>query len=150
MTALRIHHVGLTVASLQKSIDFYCDVLGFSVMERGEAAGGQTAVITGLDEVHILTADLSLPSGHILELIQYLAPMGARRNALTHEPGNTHIALQVADIAQTYQRLKASNVVTRSEPITLQDAGEFWSGTKVLYALDPDGRTVEIVEAVVG
>lgn len=147
MTALKIHHVGLTVADLQQSIDFYCGVLGFSMIERGETTGGQTAVITGLDDVHILTADLSLPGGHVLELIQYLAPIGAPRNALTYEPGNTHIAVQVGDIVQTYKRLKASNVVTRSEPIVLRDAGEFWTGAKVLYALDPDGRTVEIVEA---
>jgi hypothetical protein len=35
----------------------------------------------------------------------------------------------------------------RSEPVELTDAGPFWSGTTVVYVTDPDGVTIELVQA---
>lgn len=139
------HHVGLSVADLQASIDFYCDLFGCRVVERGESEGGEVETITGLPGAHMRMADLAFPSGHILELIQYLAPRGRRLEQRTCDAGNTHFAIRVDDIDAAYRKLLAHGATVRSAPVHL-DAGEVWAGARVLYALDPDGRTIELIQ----
>ena len=74
----RLHHVGLTVSDLEVSIEFYCAVLGCILRERSESGGSDLEALTGVAGAHMLTADLELETGDILELIQYLAPEGGR------------------------------------------------------------------------
>jgi catechol 2,3-dioxygenase-like lactoylglutathione lyase family enzyme len=38
---------------------------------------------------------------------------------------------------------------SRSEPVTLHDAGPYWTGSTVVYVTDPDGITVELVQPAV-
>jgi catechol 2,3-dioxygenase-like lactoylglutathione lyase family enzyme len=140
------HHVGLTVGDLDASIDFYSDVFGCRVLERSENQGGAVETITGLKGAHTRIADLAFPSGHVLELIQYVAPAGRRLEQRSCDPGHTHFAIRVDDIAGTRARLMARGSTVRSAPVNLGDAGPIWGDAQVLYALDPDGRTIELIQ----
>jgi catechol 2,3-dioxygenase-like lactoylglutathione lyase family enzyme len=140
------HHVGLTVQNLEASIDFYSELFGCRVIQRAEGVGGEVETITGLAGAHTLIADLAFPSGHVLELIQYVWPQGRRLEQRTCDPGNTHFCIRVDDIEDAHRRLLARGVTVRSAPVDLGDAGEIWTGAKVLYALDPDGRTIELIQ----
>jgi glyoxylase I family protein len=142
----RLHHVGFTVADLEQSIAFYRAALGAVVRERSENSGDDVAEVTGLREARIIAADIDLPGGGWLELIQYVAPPAERLKQERHQPGHTHIAFLVDDADAAYQRLVACGAVPTSRPVRITEPGSVWDGARVLYACDPDGRTIECVE----
>ena len=146
MSPGNLHHVGLTVSDLERSIWFYRDLLGLPVRERDEATGGQLAIVTGVREPQVRIADLDFGNGGTLELTQYLSPPGGAVRPQPMDAGHTHVGIEVDDIDLVYRRLAEAGVTLRSEPVTLEDAGPYWTGARVVHALDPDGITVELVQ----
>ena len=144
MTSL--HHVGLTVSDLERSIAFYCAVFGAAVRERSESDGPDIEALTGVVGARMLTADLELEAGEILELIQYLAPKAGVLAQQRHQPGHTHIGFRVQDVDAAYERLRAHGSTPSSRPILISESGSAWDGVRAIYACDPDGRTVECLE----
>jgi len=141
-----LHHVGLTVSDLDASVEFYCAVLGCAVRERSQSSGLEVDTLTGVAEAHIVTADLQLPRGEILELVQYLTPAGVPLAQQRNQPGHTHIGFQVPDVDAAYDRLMTHGAVPTSRPVTINEPGSAWDGVRALYACDPDGRTIECLE----
>jgi catechol 2,3-dioxygenase-like lactoylglutathione lyase family enzyme len=139
------HHVGLTVADIARSARFYAR-LGFTP-ERPtpmEFNADWIKTMTGLDDAHVLIAHLQLDST-VLELLQYLAPTGAKSATLANaDAGSAHIAVGTNDLSREYERLKSRGVAFRSPPITVPDGP--LAGGRAVYAADPDGNTVELVE----
>lgn len=146
MSKGHLHHVGITVSDLERSVWFYRDLLGLPVRERDEAKGGQLAIVTGVVGPHVRIADLDFGNGGTLELTQYLAPRGSSIHPHPIDAGHTHVGIEVDDIDLVYRRLTEAGITLRSEPVTLEDAGPFWTGARVAHALDPDGVTVELVQ----
>lgn len=141
-----LHHVGLTVTDLEQSIHFYRDLLGLAVRERDELIGGQLETVTGVSGSHVRIADLEFGNGRTLELTQYLAPLSGEVHPRPSDAGHAHVGIEVDDLEAIYRRLVAAGITMRSEPITLVDAGPYWTGARVVHALDPDGITVELVQ----
>ena len=53
-------------------------------------------------------------------------------------------------MASAAARLRAAGVTIRSSgPVTIEDDGD-WAGATCLYATDPDGFTVELIERAGG
>jgi catechol 2,3-dioxygenase-like lactoylglutathione lyase family enzyme len=141
-----LHHVGLTVANLERAVEFYCAVLGCVVIDRAINEGRDMAAITGFPEVRMMSVDLELPGGGRLELLEYAQPTGARLPQESCNPGHTHVAFTVADADAAYERIVRMGGVVRSRPVQLGAPGSSWDGARVFYAVDPDGRTIEIVQ----
>lgn len=141
-----LHHIGLTVSDLDVSIEFYRAIVGCTVRERSESSGVEVETLTGVSDAHIVTADLQLPDGEILELIQYVTPLGVPLGQLRNQPGHTHLGFQVADVDAVYDRLTELGAVPTSRPVTINEPGSAWDGIRAIYACDPDGRTVECLE----
>jgi catechol 2,3-dioxygenase-like lactoylglutathione lyase family enzyme len=144
MTAL--HHVGFTVSELEASIAFYQALLGCRILERSSGSGPELETLTGIPGVRVITADLEVPGGGILELVQYLAPPSARLAQERHQAGHTHVAFVVESIDAALERLTVLGITSASSPVTIAEPGSAWDGTRVLYACDPDGRTIECLE----
>jgi diaminopimelate decarboxylase len=142
---LALDHVSITCADLDRSMAFYADLLGIPVRDRGEEEGGEVAEITGLPGARIRWADLELGRGQVLELIQYLEPAGTAAGGSLSDPGAVHIALEVESADAAHRALREAGVEVRSAPVELTEPGS-WQGSRCLYALDPDGVTVEIIE----
>ncbi len=142
----RLHHVGLTVSDLEVSIEFYCAVLGCILRERSESGGSDLEALTGVANARMLTADLELETGDIVELIQYLFPKGGVLTQQRYQPGHTHIGFLVDDVDAAYERLTAHGSTPSSRPVTINEPGSPWDGVRAIYACDPDGRTVECLE----
>jgi diaminopimelate decarboxylase len=143
--ATGLDHVSVTSGELDRSLAFYCNLLGLELRARGEAEGSSEFEITGIPDAKVRWADLQLPHGQVLELIEYVDPRGTPSQPRANDPGATHISLRVADIDAVYERLREGNVAVRSAPTTITAPGA-WNGAKAFYAADPDGVTVELIQ----
>lgn len=139
-----VDHVGLTVADLERSLDFYCGLLGLRLLDRGDDDDPVLSRITGLDGVRARCADVDL-GGRVLELIEYVEPRGRRLRQRPCDPGATHLALEVEDADALWQRLADAGVPVTAPPQELPGPGA-WRGARCAYLRDPDGRIVELVE----
>ena len=145
MTGIRLDHVSVTCADLDRSISFYRDLLGLAFLGRGESEDADMSRITGLADVRLRWAELDLGGGQLLELLQYTSPVGDPVRQRTNEPGSGHIGLAVDDIDRSYRRLVDAGATVRSEPVAISEAGD-WNGVRSMYVLDPDGVTIELLE----
>lgn len=146
--ASRLHHTGLTVSDLDRSLAFYRDLLGFEVVLEQEKEGGYLGAIVGWPDAHVRMAHVKLPgSDHRIELFQYLRPQGVEPAELL-EPwrvGPTHVCLVVSDLPSLYERLRAAGVESFLSPPVDVDTGAN-AGGKALYFRDPDGTLLELFQ----
>jgi glyoxylase I family protein len=145
MTVCGIDHVGLTVGSLKAALHFYRDLLGLTVTDEGEDSGPELDAITGLTGVRIGYAELELGEGRLLELIEFHPPREMRLGQSPRNPGASHLALRVDDVDALCDRLVAAGMKVPGRPTTITAPGA-WHGARCVYAEDPDGRTVELVQ----
>lgn len=141
-----LDHVGLTVGDLDRSIRFYCTVLKCAVRERAVIKGAEVETLTGVPGAVIHTADLALPRGGMLELLQYLGPDRTVLAQRRFDAGHSHVAFTVDDVDAARLRALSAGAVNCSLPVTLDEPGSSWDQVRVCYALDPDGRTIEFVQ----
>jgi catechol 2,3-dioxygenase-like lactoylglutathione lyase family enzyme len=140
-----ISHTGFTVADIDRSIAFYRDVLGLTLLGRQEGRRPYLATITGFPEVYLKTAWLAVaPGGHVLELLEYSSHPAPATPRDTNRPGNGHLCFQVADIMATYERLAAHGVVFISPPAPVTSGAN--AGAVGCYLRDPDGFTLELFQ----
>lgn len=140
-----INHVGVTTADLDRAKRFYGDLLGLAL--RAEGVDGPSEALdrlVGLPGVRLRFAEYHLGGGQILELLEYLSPSGRPLVQRTSDPGSAHVAFEVDDIDATHSLLVGAGVTVRSTPVLLEDAD--WRGFRCVYALDPDGATVEFLQ----
>ncbi|MDA0770462.1 MAG: hypothetical protein BZY79_04215 [SAR202 cluster bacterium Casp-Chloro-G4] len=136
-----MHHTGFVVSDLERSIEFYRDVVGLTLKDTREREGGPISHILGYENTSLKIAELNYGDGYMLELIEYVSPGGSprttsERNAL----GASHIGFTVDDIFATYEHLVAHGGQKLNPPI------EIVPGKKGCYLQDPDGNWVELVE----
>lgn len=140
-----VDHVGLTVASLDRSIAFYRDVFGCTVIATKEARGDYIATITGFADAHLRIALLDTPgTGPRLELLEYLHPDGATAAPRTCDVASAHVCFQVDDIDAACTYLRERGVPLRSEPVTSPSGPN--RGARAVYLSDPDGFTLELLQ----
>ena len=143
--ATGIDHVSVTCGDLDRSLAFYCDVLGLALRARGDADGSSEFEITGIANPKVRWADLEMPHGQVLELIEYERPRGTPSRPEPNDPGATHISLRVPDADAACTRLREAGASVMGEPSTI-DAPGAWKGARAFYAADPDGVTIELIQ----
>ena len=135
----QLHHTGLTVADLERSVGFYTSLLGCTVEARFSVSGDAFGTVVGHDGasgqfVHLRSG------GRRIELVEYEPAGTSREPAALPDPGGTHLAFAVDDVDAAIAGLPAA-VDTLSEPRTTA------SGTRLVFLRDPDGNLVELLEA---
>jgi catechol 2,3-dioxygenase-like lactoylglutathione lyase family enzyme len=139
----RIHHFGITVAQLDRSLVFYRDLLGMGII--GISDDEDVGAIVGLAGAHVRVADLDAGSGQIVELLEYRSGSEDRGSVGPDTVGSCHLSLQVADLRAVLSRLASAGFMPVGEPSELPGDGA-WQGCTVVYVRDPDGVFVELVE----
>jgi catechol 2,3-dioxygenase-like lactoylglutathione lyase family enzyme len=140
-----LDHVSVTCGDLDASVRFYRDLLHLPLRAQGEADEPGLAEMTGLARARIRWAELDLGGGRILELVEFLEPRGERVDGNLNAPGRGHIGLEVDGIEELRAALAAARVRVRSEPVRLTEPGQ-WFGVRTMYAEDPDGMLIELVD----
>jgi catechol 2,3-dioxygenase-like lactoylglutathione lyase family enzyme len=140
-------HTGFTVADIERSIAFYRDVLGMTLVMQQEGRRPYLATITGFADVYIKMAYLkATPDGdHILELLEYTSHPAAATPRETNRPGNAHLCFRVADIHAAHERLATQGVAFISPPALVTSGVN--AGAFGCYLRDPDGFTIEFFQS---
>ncbi|MGH9277021.1 MAG: VOC family protein [Acidimicrobiales bacterium] len=142
---MNVHHVGITVADLDRSIGFWERFLDATAYDRGVFGGPQLGTMVGYPGIGIERAWIDLPGGIVLELLRYLDRDDAPYDPGTAHPGNVHVCLKVDDMDGTHAHAVACGARPVSpQPITVA-AGPL-AGTRLAYLRDPDGVTIELRE----
>lgn len=139
--------VGMTVSDLDRSIEFYSTVLGFTKLFESESAGEFTEHLTGVFGARVRTARLHLGEEHI-ELTQYLAPEGRPIpvDSRSNDRWFQHIAIAVSDMDTAYAHLRAHKIRHASTgPQTLPQYLPDAAGISAFYFKDPDGHVLEVI-----
>ena len=125
---MRILHTMLRVGDLEKSIDFYTEVLGMRLLRRKDYPDGKfTLAFVGYQD----EAD-----GAVLELTH-----NWDTSSYDLGTGYGHIALEVEDAYKACEDIKA-----RGGKVT-REAGPMKHGqTVIAFVEDPDGYKVELIQ----
>lgn len=144
----------LAVSNLERSLHFYCELLGFRVAaelpapaerQRWDAYHERVCRIPG---AQINVVYLEAPDGRShLELIEYVRPQVAvpPRRGL-NEPGTAIVALGLTGSREAVERLRAAGVEVLADPMpyTTDDG----VSTLTTYFYDPDGNALCLFETV--
>lgn len=139
----RIHHVGITVAELDRSLDFYRDLLGMTLIGRSDDE--EVGSIVGIPGARARIADLDAGNGQILELLEYGSHRTRRGIDDPDTVGSSHLSLEVAELQPALSRLVNAGFVPMGQVAELRMGGA-WGHCKVVYLRDPDGFIVELIE----
>lgn len=125
---MRLLHTMLRVGNLERSLDFYTNVLGMRLLRRNEYPDGRfTLAFVGYQDED---------EGAVLELTH-------NWDTDSYDLGNAygHIAIEVEDAYAACEQIKekGGNVV--------REAGPMKHGTTVLaFVEDPDGYKIELIQ----
>ncbi|OIH96237.1 VOC family protein [Curtobacterium sp. MCBA15_001] len=141
---LAFEHVGITVADLDRTTSFFCDVLGFEPTRRSHTHGDAAHHVTGVAGADIQHA--FLVAGDLeVELLAYQSPDRRADGVPGPEtPGSMHLALRVDDLARIIDRAAAYGWTPPGEP-HLMTAGPR-AGSRMSYLRDEHGATLELVQ----
>lgn len=137
---ITLEHTALSVADIERSLRFYCDILGFQVLRTIEPrADAKLGIIAGLPGARARIVHLKF--GHTMfELFEYVTPQGRpiSPKCCQADHGLIHIGFKSDDALADYARLKAKGVEFLSEPV------KFRLGVWVVYFRGPDGEICEL------
>jgi glyoxylase I family protein len=139
----RFTHVGLCVSDLERSIAFYCDVLGFvEVARRLNVTDDGSAGLLGLATLDVELVYLER-DGIRIELLWYREPghEGAGEPRPMNLLGLTHLAFRVGDFDDLCRRIEAGGGI-----VLPKTTATFGMGNRGVMTLDPDGVRVELIE----
>jgi lactoylglutathione lyase len=124
---MRILHTMLRTGDLQRSVDFYTNVLGMKLLRQKDYPDGKfTLAFIGYGDESDNT---------VIELTY-------NWDVDSYEMGNAygHIALEVDDVYQAADRIKAQGGKI------LREAGPMNAGTTIIaFVEDPDGYPIELI-----
>lgn len=142
----KAHHTGLQVRSLELSLAFYRDLLGFELVFQWNPRAPYIGELVGYPDVDLHAAILRMPnSDTYLELLEYRNVDKAAVDTSTANPGTAHVAFFVDDLDEFYQQLTSYGVGSISKPVTPTIGPN--QGGRAVYMVDPDGIRVELIES---
>ena len=145
-----VFHVGFCVHDIERSIRFYRDGLGLVMRHRQVQDTPYTGTLVGYPGALLHIAQFQLPcqapppSGHILELIQYVRPTGESADRQRNRVGAAHLSFTVADIHASLARAVSFGAEPLGAPVEFT-AGINRGGYGV-YFYDPDGVNLEFIQ----
>ena len=135
-----MHHVGVVVKDLERTIEFYRDAMGLQLLSNRERSGNTASQLLGYEDTHVKIADMSTRDDHVFHFLQYLNPPQVERPTEERNVrGATHLAFAVDDIEETYHAIIGQGATKLNPPV------EVAPGTWMCYLQDPDGNWIELV-----
>lgn len=130
---LGLEHVGMTCSDLDRTMAFYCGLLGLKLALRKSSSSGEVVFLdTGAG---------------MLEMACPAADIARSRDVPPHEAGMRHITFAFDDVDAMVARLNAAGIEAIEGP-----RPAFFSEMlkRVAFVRDPDGVIVELIERADG
>jgi catechol 2,3-dioxygenase-like lactoylglutathione lyase family enzyme len=147
MTLLGVHHTGLVVKDLDRSIRFYHDLLGLEFYNEPTPwfSGPDLARGVGVPGAELRQVTFWVGEHSTVELLEYRnPPQTAAAPVPNNRLGAAHVCFRVADVRATKAELEARGVEFYSD-VNVVDDGPL-AGWRWVYFSDPDGLALELVE----
>ncbi len=147
MVLTGVHHTGLVVSDLERSIAFYHDVLGLEFYNEPTPwfTGPGLATGVGVPGAELRQVTLWAGPSSTVELLEYRnPPQTATQPIPNNQLGAAHICFTVDDVHGKKSQLEDRGVRFYGD-VNVVDDGPL-SGWRWVYFSDPDGLTLELVE----
>ena len=139
-----IHHTGITVSDLERSVEFYCSAFGLTESRCVEMGGEDFEKAVGVPGATVELVMLNA-GNTVVELLQYKTSSGEPFALRNNDVGSAHLCFTVTGIDDVYNGLVAKGVTGMAPPSVAPEDGPA-VGTRFAYLLDPDGITIELLE----
>lgn len=147
----KITHIGVTVSDLDRSLEFYKDILGLSFQGELVMKGPETDLLFDLENCEARIAYLGA-NDHLMspsvELIQFVNQPATPDKASLTKTSISEICFEVDDIDQAYEDLLAKGVNFLSQPQTFDFTDFGFSKSRAVYFRDPDGIILELIQTL--
>jgi len=140
-----VDHAGFAVSSLDDSIRFWTQALGFTLQRQSEMGGDFLYQVTGVDDPKVRTAIVQAPDGFVVELLEY--SRGRQHGAAPENAGAigaAHLALTVEDIHAAIARVEGTGWKAKGSPQPIPGGPR--KGTLAAYVSGPDHITIEFMQ----
>ena len=141
MGVTRVNHTAVSVRSMERSIEFYRDLLGLELLmemdvDRHEGLDAVVGMTNAVGRVAFLAAGDTL-----IELWCYTTPHGldVAADSIPADLGVRHVAFEVDDVDQLHGQLVAAGYRFNSAPVDL-------GLHKTCYLHGPDDELIELLE----
>jgi len=121
-------HLAITVSDLEKSVEFYRDILGFRVLGKLVQDNGNFVI------VYLDMGDKVLELFNFTEKGKYLTTQNDK------DMGIKHFAFKVKSVDQAFKYLREKGVEFTMEP------NNAVGGVRIAFFKDPDNILIEIIE----
>lgn len=132
----RIHHFAIGVKDLKRSINFYCDILGLSIVEDYNWKDGDYIIDRLSNKVGSSGNGIIIGSGNaFFELVEH------NNSSKSFELGTpAHLCIHTEDIEKLCSKLSDNGLPILEKPYDTK------LGTFLAWIRDPDGNLVELLE----
>ncbi len=146
-TVTGTHHIGMSVASIERALEFWEGFLGHKARWRTVLDKPYLGRHVGYPGVAIDAAFIDLPGGGVIELLDYQVSDKKLNPDATANPGNVHLCLAVADCGAAWKRAVAcgGRPIVPEGPIEVTHGPN--TGARAAYLRIHDGITLEFLQA---
>ncbi|MHA6729894.1 VOC family protein [Devosia sp. A369] len=130
---LGFEHVGMTSSNLDRTIAFYCDLLGLTLVLRKQGERGEMAFLDSGSGM----LEIACPAAHIAR----------SRDVPPHEAGMRHLTFAYDNVDAMIEKLEAAGVDILEPPRAAVNASLLG---RIAFIRDPDCIIVELVERAAG
>ena len=144
MAMKNIRHVGIVVTDMERSLEFYRDILGLKPVIDFTEKGQFIDTISNAGGIDLRMVKLIAEDGSMIELLHYVShPQPERGENKLYETGPTHVAFTIDDVDKTYADWISKGVKCNSKPTVAPDRK-----AKLFFCQDPDNTYLEIVQVL--
>ena len=139
---VNVNHVSFTVSDLDKSVDFYKDILGFKLLDVSDRDQDFSEKVTGIKGAKLRIAYLFAGNCSI-ELIQYISPAGKKLDTLACNVGSSHVCFYADKFKEFVNKLNEKGIKFVNEPQIIPAGPN--KGRYVVFIEDSDSNSLEFI-----